>query len=1602
MRELRAVRGQVRLRLVAGRALVLVGVVLAAQGVWRGHGAVPVHLARAAAQSMAGPAAGGHAAALAEKDTARVPPAILAAERAASVQARASRKQVVVNAETDTGTLVTANPDGTFTLTETSGPVRVQRNGQWVPIDTTLSRRADGSIAAAATATSVNFSGGGTAPMVTLASGPGSVALTFPVRLPAPSLSGPTATYGNVLPGVDLKLTAEASGFSEILVVKTREAAANPLLSRLTLGVKAAGVHVVGAPGGGIVAVDASGAVRFHSNPATMWDSSTAGAPQGTAGQAVAAAAARGVAAGGHAARFAVTANGAAETLVPDHNLLSSATTQYPVYIDPAWSGNPSQLHWARISSNGWDIFDSTSTSGGDNPRAGLDDWPYGAGETARTFYQMNTGGSTGTSGIGGAVVTAATLSINQAWAASGTDTPVDVYLACVPSGNIWDENHLNWNSQPCLGTFQDERSSHETSSGPSPATLQFNILDAARKAASQSASNVTFEVRSPQEGDATEWKQFQSGGGASISVTYMRPPDFVNGTGNPAITPSSTDAGTTYTTSPTPTLNITAEDTDGENVQTVYQVWQGNAASPTTLAATGQAPSPTTYAPSGGPWTVPAGLPDGLYEWRASATNPITPSNPQGLWAGWSPWHVFKVDTRAPDAPGVASPQFPNDMEGAAFTAPGTFTFTNDWADNVQGYLFSLDGDLGATVYNPASPPQTWTGPGTPQPGKVYWLEADNGDGTGAEVTNGTASALIIPGTTGAHRIYAKSVDQAGNTSNEYFYPFYAGSTQPSFIYGDQLVNGYTAADGTVVPAAVAHTSGAQLTTQGDCCGVRFADGKQAYLTVGTAVPALGDTATMSFYVPSAGYWDIGANLTQSPGYGVYSLTLDQGSARPATLIRGFDADNGNASLVTLSYRDLGIPEDAGGTPVQLTKGIHTLTLAITGKDAGSVGYKAGIDVLRLGPVPASCPVTDLSGCLNNTAISPDTSTDVANADGWRQSFSASALASAGWTPGAALTVDGAPLTLPNYGAGKQDNIAAGGQKITIPARGVANDGNAVVFLGFATGDGGQGLLGATGRIDYATSCGLAGSGNAFQDYTLDNVPNWVGGPASAASVLTPYENQGGNNQSTSWQPRISAIAVPLAHPGCPVASITLPVVSYGVSGTSPALHILALGIRASSFTGATATSGSGYANAANWTGTYAARQDSTTSALGTVTIRMPARVSAGNGGSGGQVRVHLSNALGVAPVTIDDASLAAQSSGAVPAGPPVQLTFNGGSKALVIPAGGDITTDPVSYPVAPMSTLLVSIHLATAVSVPPVHGTAMVHSWITAAGTDAVMDTSGSPFTATGSATTTDQPYLTGIDVTSSGSTAGTVVLYGDRTVNADTSQIDGYNTTGDDLAADLATLPGNNGTVPYGIVAEGESNWSAGNNKLPAVAGSQNPLSALNPVDRSVLTAANVRTVVLSTGASDILNLNGASATTIEKELAALALEIRNFYTDDQVGSNQTGLLTVYVATIPPDAKFTSAQEAVREAVNRYILGAGGYLGGNADGVIDFAAAVSSDGTDTGATVNPAYLNSGSGYPDSAYYQALAQQYIASTNPGSGTVGIQPDSVHRASQQ
>ncbi|ONI87004.1 hypothetical protein ALI144C_10220 [Actinosynnema sp. ALI-1.44] len=151
-------------------------------------------------------------------------------EVAAATIARTTGKQVEVTGLRTETARVFANPSGTRTLEQYLLPVRARKDNAWVPVDTTLVRGTDGVVAPKATVVGVKLSGGGTGPLVTATLQGKEMSLSWPGVLPSPELSGDTATYAQVLPGVDLKVHVSAAGFAPELVIRDAQAAANPVL----------------------------------------------------------------------------------------------------------------------------------------------------------------------------------------------------------------------------------------------------------------------------------------------------------------------------------------------------------------------------------------------------------------------------------------------------------------------------------------------------------------------------------------------------------------------------------------------------------------------------------------------------------------------------------------------------------------------------------------------------------------------------------------------------------------------------------------------------------------------------------------------------------------------------------------------------------------------------------------------------------------------------------------------------------------------------------------------------------------------------------------------------------------------------------------------------------------------------------------------------------------------------------------------------------------------------------------------------------------------------------------------------------------------------
>ncbi len=238
-----------------------------------------------------------------------------------------------------------------------------------------------------------------------------------------------------------------------------------------------------------------------------------------------------------------------------------------------------------------------------------------------------------------------------------------------------------------------------------------------------------------------------------------------------------------------------------------------------------------------------------------------------------------------------------------------------------------------------------------------------------------------------------------------------------------------------------------------------------------------------------------------------------------------------------------------AAGQRVQTT---WRLT-ARAGAAPGSYPLSAQVALDGAGPYNDSGTVSiaypSLSAAYNNVGISDDAHTNAGGFDGpGGASFSAQALAAAGYRPGATVRREGATFTWPDVAAGSNDNVVASGQ--TVP---VSGSGKVLGVFGASANDTTSGA----GRIIYTD-----GSTQAF---SLTFADWWSSSamPGSDIAATLPYINYGGGRVNQTVHMYFTS--VPLQS-GKNVQAVVLPNVSPDGGTSTPAMHIFAMAIPASS----------------------------------------------------------------------------------------------------------------------------------------------------------------------------------------------------------------------------------------------------------------------------------------------------------------------------------------------------------------------------------------------------------------------------------------------------
>lgn len=730
------------------------------------------------------------------------------AENAALAEAKRTGKQVpVAYATTETDTVV-ANPNGTLGLTRSVAPVRTKQGGTWTDLDATLTASSDGQLRPKATSSGLILSGGGTAPLATLDQDGKKLELTWPEALPKPVLDGATATYPEVAPGTDLKITAEASGgISQILVVKSAEAARHPKLAKLTMGLKTDGVNVSADANGNLKAADASGRTVFQSPVPTMWDSGAAAAvpapkPAGTpkfSQLARSAAAPQQAAAetdakvkpasdsegpGAHAkvSRLQTELGKNSLALTPDQSFLNDASTAYPVFIDPPWTPtNRGTQHWAWVQEAYPDTVNYDDYADTYDPGVGYQRWASRTG-LERYYIQLDTGD------LGDKVIKKASFMATQSYAADNTCS--NSYNVALHSTEPLLSN-IAWSRQPRDWEVLRTTSMNSAGGGGCSGSTTRGEWDVRDHLAGNAwRGSVTYALFASNESKTSgnnSFKRFTRDKSKLpfFYIEYNRPPYNPWDLGQFPVPQNANGNGCGWvgaTAYAGMSLGAWVGDPDNNTTDAIFHVV--DVAGDVVAYNSGW-----IGAANGTHWisTHPNNLSDGhTYWWRVQSGDGDTAS-------AWVNGCMFSMDTQPPSVPVVTSAEFPpsGTLPGStkAINQPGDFTLkSTDAISGVISYEWA---------FNSAIPV--------------------GGANTVSAAADGSASIKLTPSSWGTNILRVQAVDRAGNRSQQQTYTFYVpdnpnAKTTLGDITGDERVDFIAPTAGgdlVVYPTAVDPSAG-------------------------------------------------------------------------------------------------------------------------------------------------------------------------------------------------------------------------------------------------------------------------------------------------------------------------------------------------------------------------------------------------------------------------------------------------------------------------------------------------------------------------------------------------------------------------------------------------------------------------------------------------------------------------------------------------------------------------------------------------------------------------------------------------------------------------
>jgi hypothetical protein len=943
--------------------------------------AAPAPAARAASRPAAARAAAGRAAAL---------PARLSAAQAAA-RAKATGQAVVASALTTPTSVTKVSPNGLDTLTQTLKPVRAWRGGAWHALDARLHVNPDRTVSPAVTTGGIELSGGGRSPLAVLTSAGRKMSLFWPGQLPVPTLSGATASYANVLPGVNLAVTVSPQGgFSDVLIIRNAAAAANRSLTALRLTAAAPGLHITKNAAGNLTVATGPRAEPVFTTPApTMWDSAaprdgtrTVRGPDGTLlaepSGALAYSSATGPGVGAATFRVPVSLSGHTITVRPARAGLTGRGIKYPVYIDPDFISDPVSgkvSDWTQVDSGfpSQSYLNETSdlqVGECDNSAGGCD----GLG-VARSFVRMPISSELTTS----TSVNSADLSMDDVWSDSCTAEPVQLWT----TGGL--TTSTDWSSQPA---WDKELASKSFAFGFSSGCGSFKNdvtwdVTSTVQADAGTKDGQTFGLRAGSETTTADWKQFASGtGNVTLSTSFHSVP-----TKPASLTNSPAGACTTSSTSPVTignddvTLSATVGDTDDGN---------GDASLSTAFVLKNQPSGSTAYSTSVSSGNVAGGT-------TASVTIPR--ATMQGLNASGSTtpftysWTAVTKDAGSPVLTSPTSQTCYFTYNPAAPASPG-----------VTLSPASATGPIGSTVSATFTQPTGCGASSDPCPSSYTYqigvaapvtVAPDNSPATGDWTGNITLTQfgpdqLAVYGTAAGGNIGSSTSQELTGTSpaTPFADGYFTGGSFPSLLSmgtgkDPSLWLSAGTGNGTLAPAIDIGSMGTAINpgTDGpaDWAGAQVLHGNltgRGLQDVMAYYPAAGDGVIIAGSGAASPLTPVGLNAFSLQAGSLTDPTFASPSDSPVTLVAA-----GNASELCASFDDLiGVVGDA-------TSG-YELDLFTTGSPVGfdqPGGYAFDQVLSATAPDGTSdwqnyalataqpADSSDQTGCATGTGTDPD-----------------------------------------------------------------------------------------------------------------------------------------------------------------------------------------------------------------------------------------------------------------------------------------------------------------------------------------------------------------------------------------------------------------------------------------------------------------------------------------------------------------------------------------------------------------------------------------------------------------------------------------------------